>query len=176
MQEIEVKILEIDVGAVRKTLLGLSAKKILDDQLSYEILDDKEHSLFKEKKLLRVRKSKSEAHLCFKSKAKKGKLREAEETEVKIDNYEDTIKILKELGFITKHKGKKHRESYKLGKVRYEIDTMPGIPTFLEIEADNEKDLIQGIKKVGFKLEDVTTMNGHDIIEHYRNHKKAKND
>ncbi len=58
MQEIEVKILEIDVDAVRKTLLGLGAKKILDDQLSYEILDDKEHSLFKEKKLLRVRQKK----------------------------------------------------------------------------------------------------------------------
>ena len=171
MQEIEVKILEIDVDSIRKKLLGLGAKKILDDELSYVILDDKDHSLFKEKKLLRVRKSKNAAHLCFKSKAKKGKLREAEETEVKIDDYEDTIKILNELGFVTKHKGKKHRESYKLGKVRYELDTMPGIPTFLEIEADNEKDLIQGIKKVGFKLEDVTTMNGHDVIEYYRNKK-----
>jgi adenylate cyclase, class 2 len=171
MQEIEVKILEIDVDAVRKTLLDLGAKKILDDELSYEILDDREQNLFKEKKLLRVRKSKSEAHLCFKSKAKKGKLRQAEETEVKIDNYDDTIKILNELGFITKHKGKKHRESYKLDKARYEIDTMPGIPTFLEIEADNEDDLIKGIEKIGFKLEDATTMNGHDVIEHYRNQK-----
>ncbi len=48
---------------------------------------------------------------------------------------------------------------------------MPGIPTFLEIEADNEKDLIQGIKKAGFKLENVTTMNGHDVIDYYRNQK-----
>ncbi len=168
MQEIEVKILEIDVTAVRQKISDLGAKKILDDELSYVILDDKKHSLFKEKKLLRVRKSKSEAHLCFKNKAKKGKLREAEETEVKVDNYEDTIKIFKKLGFVTRHKGKKHRESYKLGKVKYELDTMPGIPTYLEIESDNEKDLIKGVERIGFKLKDATTMTGFDVIEHYR--------
>ena len=171
MQEIEVKILEIDVDAIRKTLLNLGAKKVLDDELSYVILDDEKENLFKEKKLLRVRKSKDSAHLCFKSKAKKGKLRQAEETEVKVSNYEDTIKILKELGFVARHEGKKHRESYSLGNVRYELDTMPGIPTFLEIEADNEEDLIKGIENVGFKLEDVTSMNGFDVIEYYRNKK-----
>jgi adenylate cyclase, class 2 len=171
MQEIEVKILEINVSEIRSKLLNLGAKKILDDELHYVILDDKEQNLFKGKKLLRIRKSKQSAHLCFKNKSKKGKLRQAEETEVQIDNYEDTIKIFEELGFSTRHKGKKHRESYLLGKARYELDTMPGIPTYLEIEADNEKDLIKGIEKVGFKLEDVTTMTGFDVIQHYRKEK-----
>ena len=171
MQEIEVKILEVDVNAIRKTLLRLGAKKILDDELNYVILDDKEKNLFKEKKLFRVRRSNNTAHLCFKNKAKRGKLRESEETEVAVDNYEDTIKILRELGFTTRHKGEKHRESYLIEKVRYELDTIPGIPTFLEIEADNEEDLIKGIEKIGFNLDDATTMTGFDVIEHYRNKK-----
>ena len=168
MKEIEVKILEIDVEEVRKKLLALGAEKVLDTNLEYTIFDFPDCRLFKKRNLLRVRKVNDKVELCLKHKNKQEEVRSAEEIEINTSDYEKTIQILLELNFQIVTEGKKHRKSYILGKIKFEIDTYPDIPAYLEIESDNEKDLREAVKKLGFTMEQTTSMNGFELIQKYR--------
>ena len=160
--------MEINVEEIRKKLLELGAKKVLDENLEYTIFDFPDCRLLKKRNLLRVRKVNDKTELCLKHKNKQEQVRSAEEIEVNTSDYEKTIQLLLELNFQVVTEGKKHRESYTLEKIKFEIDTYPDIPSFLEIESNNEEDLREAVKKLGFTMEQTTSMNGFELIQKYR--------
>ncbi len=49
---------------------------------------------------------------------------------------------LNKLGFTWEGPTEKDRISYKLGEIRFDFDTYPQIPTFLEIEAEDKDELL----------------------------------
>ena len=167
MQEVEVKILDIDVNEIRKKLLNLGAKKILDSHLNFVLMDTADHDFKKKRQLLIVRKSDQKTTLCFKDKVEKGKVRTSKEYEVVVDDYEATIKLLLSLGYVIRETREKHRESYQLDKALYEFDSIPGMPTYLEVESDNEKDVKKAVEKIGFKMEDTVTLNAEEVLQKY---------
>ena len=169
-KEIEVKILEIDQEKIIDKLRSLGAKKIFEGEVEATFLKndhlDKNHTL-------RVRKVGEKVELCFKGKSEESKFKIKEELEVITDNYLQTIKIFDRLGFKESFHIKKRRESYHLGKVKFEIDTYPGIPTFLEIEAPSEEEVEEAVKKLGYTLEDTKNYSAKQLFKHYGKDKTA---
>jgi len=173
MKEIEVKILEIEVEDIRKKLLALGAEKIFDGELNIINFDYSDQRLIKEKKVLRLRKVGKEVELCFKGKKENSQFKTQEEIEVNTSAFKDTLAILEKIGLKIIYRGKKHRESYKLGKIRFEIDTYPKIPTYLEIEAPTEEEVKTTVEQLGYQMEQTTNLDARQLEEHYQNETKT---
>ncbi|MFH0701413.1 MAG: class IV adenylate cyclase [Candidatus Woesearchaeota archaeon] len=166
MKEIEVKILEVDVPKIVKKLEDLGAKKTLDTEQEIIYFDNNERT-FSKNNLLRLRKNGKVIELAHKKKMSKKGVKIAEETEVHVSDFEKTRKILEGIGFREIRKATKHRISYHLPGVSFELDTYPEVPTFLEIETEDEKLLKEYVKKLGFTMKDTKAWSGKDVLRYY---------
>jgi len=166
MKEIEVKILEVNVPSIVKKLEALGAKKVLDTVQEIIYYDDKERNFSKER-LLRLRKNGNVIELALKKKMQSKGVKIADEKEVHVSDFEITRKILQGMGFIETRKATKHRISYHLPGISFELDTYPGIPTFLEIETEDEKLLEEYVKKLGFSMQEARPWTAKDVFKHY---------
>jgi len=167
MQEIEVKILDINTQEITKKLLSYGAKKMFEGDMNITFFDFEDHRLKKEEKILRLRNEGTDHVLCTKGKIKKGKTKSAEETETKVEDPEATIQLLESIGLQKQKQIKKHRIHFKLDNIHFEIDTLEGIPTFLEIEAPDEKSIEYWVQKLGFTMEMAKPWTGGDVMKYY---------
>ena len=168
MKEIEVKILGVNVKEVIKKIEALGGKKISEGKQDIIILDTKEDKFLKNNELLRLRKNSNETELAFKKKISKDDVKIMEELEVHVDNFELMRKIFIAIGFKEATRYNKYRISYKLGNVRFELDTYENIPTFLEIEAPDTEKVKEFVGKLGFSMSDAKAWTGKEVIEYYR--------
>ncbi|MFA6088791.1 MAG: class IV adenylate cyclase [Candidatus Woesearchaeota archaeon] len=178
MKEIEVKILDINKKILENKLKSLSAKKVSEGELSTLYLDTKNKDIHHNKNMLRIRTSKNGVILCLKTKMEKKETKSADEYETKVSDLNNTLKILNCLGICVVEEVKKHRTSYKINNVHFDIDTYLGnysyIPTFFEIEAVNKKDILKYVKLLGFKESDAKPWTLGDLIRHYSKKNKTK--
>jgi adenylate cyclase, class 2 len=176
MNEIEVKILEINQDDVISKLEKLGAEKIFDGWVESRFFDYPDNSLRAENKLLRIRSTSEGVVLGYKEKISQEKAKIMDEREVVVGSYEEIKSVLNALGFEETIYDKKYRTSYKINNVRFEIDTLENqkvkIPTFLEIEAESIDILYEYIAKLGFSKEDAKAWSGYDVLKHYENKKE----
>ena len=168
MQEIEVKILEVDVSKVREQLIALGSEKVFAGEV-YAVSLDSEERLKKEGSFIRLRKLGDKIELCFKGPKQDSKFKIREEIQITSNNFDYTLELFKRLGFAITSETKKHRESYTYSGVNFEIDTYPGLPSFLEIEAPTEEEVKKYVETLGFNMEQATNMSGKDVVEYYKN-------
>lgn len=172
MEEIEVKILDVDVKATIRELESLGAKKVHEANQKFILYDYPDGRLKKEGKVFRLRENGHKIEMTFKERVSKEKSKIMIEHETNISDLDTAKKIVFSLGMVEVMKGEKHRISYKIKNVEFEFDTLPGIPTYLEIEAPDEKTLFEYVKKLGFKESDAKPWNSKEVIEHYNNKKQ----
>lgn len=142
MHEIELKFLDIDVNEIKAKLETLGAKLLYDAQTeSYSFLAEGFHSSDSNMKFLRIRKVNDNVKITYKDPTKESDMTIREEIEIKVDNYEEAIKLIEKLGFEKGKIFKKHRVHYEYGNIHFELDTIENIPTYLEIETQNEEDM-----------------------------------
>ncbi|MGM5484361.1 MAG: class IV adenylate cyclase [Nanobdellota archaeon] len=165
MIEREVKILEIDKDKVVSELKRLGAEKVYDGDLFTKYFDYPSRLLKKEGKTLRLRKFTDRSVLTFKKKLPTEGVKEREETEVIVEG--DMDEIFKGLGLELTREKKKYRTSLILDKARIDIDTYPGIPTFLEIEGDDKEKIFSTAEKLGFKREDCLDWHSDKLFGYY---------
>jgi len=72
----------------------------------------------------------------------------ADENEIIIDDFDEAITILNNLGCKTKYYYEKIREIWNLDNCEIVFDTIPCNPELMEVEATKKKDLIKLIKKL----------------------------
>ena len=176
MKEIEVKILEIDRKKVEETLISLGSKKILDSDIQTILFDFQDGRIIKAKDVLRLRKEEDKVELTYKKVHTTQIAKEAEEYSVEVSSMREMRIILGNLGLFETENMLKHRTSYKLDEVRFDIDhyleNYSFIPEFMEIEA-RKADLINKYAKLlGFKPEDCLPWSTYDIIQYYSTKKK----
>ncbi|MBI4599458.1 class IV adenylate cyclase [Candidatus Uhrbacteria bacterium] len=167
MKEIEAKILEINKDALEKKLRAVGAKKVFDGNVSIRYFDTQKHQLKKRGIILRLRKKGECGELTVKSnfvRTKNAKTSTEEETPVE---FESARAMLLTLGYREIARGIKHRIEYTLGSVKFEIDKLPGIPWFLEIEAPSEKKLKAMVERLGFSQKDIKPWWGEDVKAYY---------
>lgn len=168
MREIELKILEINVKEIEKRLKALGAKRVLNRVPFKEvILDFKTLPIRKASCMLRLRSEGRKNMLAFKYKTHDdGKFKESEETEVEVSDFIKMERILNRLGLKRDFVRSKVRTSYKLGKVRFEIDKYEKIPAYLELEGA-KKEIIQSLKLLAIPFSATTNMNAGQVFRHY---------
>ena len=177
MKEIEVKILEVDVTSVIQKLDSLGAKKVFEGEVTASYYDFSNGRLGKDGLVLRLRKKSGKEHtieLTLKEKISQAEAKIMKEYEVTVTDFETMQKILYGLGLQETKAAKKHRISYRLDEVHFDLDTFPGIPTFLEIEAQTLERVREYVAKLGFSMAETKPWSGGDLLRYYEKTRKSK--
>jgi len=148
--EIEAKWLNVNLGEVRKKLKDIGAVCVNPERLMLRRTYD-----YPDKRLdevggwIRVRNEGDKTTLSYKQLNDRT-LHGTKEVSVVVDNFEKTCDFLDAIGLKSKAFQETKRESWKFGDVEIELDTWPWIPSFVEIEASDEKELKDVAEKLGF--------------------------
>jgi adenylate cyclase, class 2 len=161
--EFEVKILNVDPSTIVariEALGGTMGPSQLLRRYVYDIVPgDASH-------WLRLRDAGSEVTLSVKEIHGEG-ISGTEETEVAVGSFDVASTLLRKLGFTPKAYQENRRTSFHLGSARLEIDTWPGIPPYLEIEADSADEVLRTAALLGYTESDLTSENTIDVYARY---------
>ena len=126
--------------------------------------------------ILRIRKIGDKVELVHKEKLPSTNFKIAEESQVITSDFSTTCKIIENLGLQRIYEFKKKRESYLLGDIHFDLDIpeLKLIPPLLEIEANSEQKIKYFLQKLGFTMEQTSTMSAREVEEYYRK-KNGKN-
>lgn len=148
MQEIETKILEIDVEEVKQKLKALGAKEIQNTRLIVDWYCMKKALNGNHPWYLRVRKiSNGESEISWKSLEKfVGNTRQSEEINIDVSDFENAKSILEAIGLLHYAHQEKDRISFTLKDWNFDLDQYPKMPAYLEIEGNSEEHVGEAIK------------------------------
>jgi len=149
--EIETKILDVDVPEILKKLNDLRAKKILETRFKvywYRPKGTKEGS---DLWFLRIRSnSENENEVTWKAKSDiLGTARKHKEINFKIAEPEKLADLFRELGLENYAYQEKNRISFVFKDWRFDIDQYPNMPAYLEIEGKSETHIQKAITLLG---------------------------
>lgn len=170
MKECEVKILDVDVEDLENKLRALGAEKIFEGELTATFFDDEQETIRRAGSTLRLRQEGHRYVLTYK-KALPGEAKVREELETEIADLATAKGILQALGYTPWFTIRKHRISYSLPGVKFEIDKHTDdyahIPPFLEIEAEDEEIVFEWAEKLGYRRDDCKPWTILDLAKHY---------
>ncbi|MGN1268889.1 MAG: CYTH domain-containing protein [Candidatus Aphodocola sp.] len=89
------------------------------------------------------------------------------ETEVDVPSIKEANNLLEALGYSYKSYQEKERITYVLDEYELDIDTWPGIPTYVEVEGESEEDLENILGKLGYSMKDTVSCTADDIYRKY---------
>lgn len=174
MQELETRIMDIDVDEIRSILLKNGAEKVKSEDQINDIYDFEDGRLLAQKGYARIRtvndklNNKIVYFMTTKKMLSQDRFKVMEENETIIDNKKMGEGIFKSLGLILKESNKKYRESYKINDCLIEIDindkNFCPFP-YLEIETTSEEKLESVVKLLGYTLNDTTSETIYEILE-----------
>ncbi len=154
-KEIEATFINIDVDEIRDKLKQIDAICVLPERLmKRKVFDFPGSPLQNKGGWVRVRDEGNKITTSYKEEQRKNDVEGTVESQVVIDSFESMCSIYEQIGLEQKAYQETKRESWKLGNVEIEIDTWPWIPTFLEVEGLNKKDLKKIADKLGLDWED----------------------
>lgn len=159
--EHETKVLDIDVKEIEGKLKKLGAKKKSEALLRRWVFD-----LSQGKEWIRLRDNGKNATLAYKKKNGSG-ISETEEIEVEVEDFDRTYEILSKMNFRNKYYGESKRKIYTLKGIEFCIDEWPKVPPLLEIEAESEKKVIEGLKLLGLEGKDAGNLCMIDVCRKY---------
>ena len=84
-------------------------------------------------------------------------IQQMKETEIFVNSFEETNELLENLGFFHRSYQEKRRVKYIFNEHEIDIDTWPGLPTYLEIEGKDKKDLENVLNLLGYSFEDAVS-------------------
>ena len=168
MQEHEVKVLDVNVADTIRKLEAIGAKKVFEGELSAYYFDFSDKRLSEKDKSLRLRKKGSLIEITYKESLGKTRMKAMDEHECHADDFETMRRIFNGIGLEEYKRTTKHRISYQFGDLKFELDTYPGIPTFLEFEAPSESRLEHAVRLMGYDMDrDTKPWSGKRVLEHY---------
>jgi adenylate cyclase, class 2 len=78
------------------------------------------------------------------------------EVEITVSDFEATKQLLTAVGFRAVRYQENYREEWQLNGVKYDFDTWPGLPTFVEVEAGAEAAVKEGADVLGLDFAGAT--------------------
>ena len=161
--EYEVRVLEIDSTSIFSKLEEIGA------ELEWDLLQRRYVYDFIPKvngKWIRLRTNGDKTTLTIKNLVS-SEIDGTQELEIRVDDFDKTNFILNELGYEARSYQENRRVQYKYEDVEIDVDSWPGIPTFLEIEGPSEEKVYEILFKIGFKKDDCTTLDIDSIYKKY---------
>src|SRR3954465_4791971 len=98
---------------------------------------------------LDVKTNKSEALLTHKGPVGHGQLKKRQETQTVVANAEAMARLLEQLGFMQWLRYQKRRQSWQLDSCRVELDEIPHLGKFVEIEGPSDEAVMKCREKIG---------------------------
>ncbi|MDR5587387.1 MULTISPECIES: CYTH domain-containing protein [Clostridium] len=173
MQEIETRIMDIDIDNIRKILIDNGAENIKKEDQINDIYDFEDGKLLNNKGYARIRtvtdniNNKVVYYMTTKKMLSQERFKVMEENEVIVNDKKMAEGIFLSLGLKLKESNKKYRESYKIfnSLVEIDINEKKFCPfPYLEIETTSEENLDKVVKLLGYTLEDTTSQTIYDIL------------
>lgn len=89
--------------------------------------------------------------------------------EISQSEWRQTKKMLQALGFEQCFYQEKKRISYIYEKIdlRFDLDTWPRVPTYVEIEGKCKSDIITGAKLIGYKPKELLSIKAKELFKKY---------
>lgn len=164
MNEIEVKVLNVNCEEIKtkiKSLGGVLVKNEFQENHIFSLPED-----IKTGGYIRIRviedslTNSKKIFLCGKKLISQSKFRKMDESEFEVNSFKEAFNFLNMINIKFLHKENKKRESYKLNNTLIEFDTWDKSifpDTYIEIEAENEKDLLSTLSLLNINKENVTS-------------------
>jgi adenylate cyclase class 2 len=173
MQEMETRIIDIDVENIRTRLIELKTMKVKVENQVNNIFDFPDRRLLNSKGYARIRIIEdliNNTHIYYMTTKKlisQEKYKIMDENEVIINDSICGEAIFKALGLELVQSIKKYRESYKYKNTLIEIDINDKdfcpFP-YIEIETCHEDELEEVVKFLGYTMEDTTSKTIYEIL------------
>jgi adenylate cyclase class 2 len=147
--EIEAKMRVRDLSVVRDRLKATGAVSAGSVVELNTFFDTEDRSLLAADQGLRLRVNRNTADgteryiITYKGPRQHGQLKSREENELTVTSDRDAIALLRCLGFKQVISFEKRRESWKLGGCSVELDELPFLGTFVEIEGPSEEAVLK---------------------------------
>ena len=146
---------------------------LLEEANLIERLNNKELINFLEKfhnnskKWIRLRKTNKKTTLTVKHILADNhtSLQQMMETEIEVPSIKEANDFLQALGYSHKSYQEKRRISYILDNHEIDIDTWPGLPTYMEIEGESEEDLNKILNLLGYSIKDTVSCTVDEIYK-----------
>jgi len=174
MQELETRIIDIDVDDIRSKLINLKAEKVKIENQTNNLYDFSDGRLLNNKGYARIRvvedmlNNITVYYMTTKKLLSQEKYKIMEEHEVTISSEEEGKNIFLSLGLELVQSVKKYRESYKYKNTLIEIDindkSFCPFP-YIEIETEDEEELKEVVHLLGYTLQDTTSETIYEILK-----------
>ena len=168
-KEIETQILDVNPKDIIAKLRKLDAKEypeVLQKRWVFNIKEGTKDTI-STGRWIRLRQVGKYNTITYKNKKGSG-TSETEEIEVQVDNFDDAAKILQQIpGFSGIYYQENKRKKLTLKSIEFTLDSWPMIPTYLEIEAKNEKSLKEGLKLLSLEGKDAGHIGTNAIYQKY---------
>ena len=144
-------------------------KTMLEKLSCKEMLDFVEKFQINPNKWIRLRKTNNKITLATKHILANNdtNLQQMLETEIEVSSFEGANDLLIQLGYYFKSYQEKKRLSYRLWDHQIDLDTWPGIPTYMEIEGNSEEDINNILEKLGFSISDAISCTADEVYRIY---------
>lgn len=146
-QEIEAKFLDVDFMALRSRLTDLGAICEQSMRLMRRAILQPPH-MKQQNSYARVRDEGNKVTMTYKKFADELTVDGAQEIEVMVSNFQDTVDILKSMGLTIDSLQESKRETWSLDGVEIALDEWPWLKPYIEIEGES----VQAIQNVANKL------------------------
>lgn len=159
--EIEASFLDIDKDALCTKIKSLGGKLLLPETLMRRVVFNTSPHSF-----ARVRDEGNRITMTYKY-VDELSLSGSKEINLTVDSYDEAIAFVKACGLSPKAEQETKREEWQLDDVELDIDTWPGLPTFVEIEGPSEASVKSVAKKLGFRMEDAHYGSVDQVYKYY---------
>ena len=159
--EYEIRVLEINVEEIKNKLCELNAILVEDVFQKRYVYD---FNPVEPNKWIRLRTNGTTSTLTIKN-LESSKIDGTKEMEIIVDDFDTANEILNELGYKPRGIQENKRIKYDLNGVEVDIDTWPGIPTYLEIEGKSEQEVYDTLELLGLTKENATSLDVQSIYE-----------
>jgi len=163
--EYEVRILDIDIEKIINKLEKLGATKVAEFNYKRRVYNFNPPT---DHKWIRLRTDGNKTTLTIK-KIESFSIDGTQEMEIEVSDFEETNKMLEEMGYKSHTYQENKRIRYLLDDVELDIDTWPYIPSYLEIEGINEAAVKNMMKKLEVDEEKVTSLDVQGVFKEFYN-------
>lgn len=147
--EIEAKMKVSDLAVIKDRLMSAGAQLIGEFLERNTFFDTEDRSLLAADEGLRLRLNhdlNSGNKVCimtFKGPRQHGQLKSREETETTVGSYTDACSLIERMGFTRILSFEKRRDSWSLGGCEVELDNLPRLGSFVEIEGPRDEAVLK---------------------------------
>ena len=168
--EFEVRVLDVNKENIIEKLEKLNAQKIADFDYKRRVYNFNPPT---NHKWIRLRTDGKKTTLTIK-KIESFEIDGTKEMEVEVSDFEETNKMLEELGYKAHTYQENRRTRYVLNDVEFDIDSWPYIPTYLEIEGKSEESVKEMIKLLEIDEDKITSLDVQGVFKEFYNIDIAK--